>query len=137
MERQKIKIGIVDDHAFFRQGLHMMLARKEDFEVVLEAENGKDLFEKIGDPIPDLILMDIKMPEMDGVQATKEMVKEFPGVYVIALTMFKEKDYVEDMLKAGAKGFLFKNADEVVIEEAVKKVFREGYYFSENVIQVL
>lgn len=137
MARQKIKLGIVDDHAFFRQGLHMMLVRKEDFAVVLEAENGKDLFEKMGDPLPDLILMDIKMPEMDGVQATKEMVKEFPGIYVIALTMFKEKDYVEDMLKAGAKGFLFKNVDEIVIEEAIKKVFHDGYFFSESVIQIL
>ena len=132
-----IKIAITDDHMFFRKGLVMALKRKEDFEVVIEAENGQDLLNQIDGIYPDVILMDIRMPVMDGIKATKLIIDEYPDIRIVALTLFKERDYVEDMLKAGAKGFLFKNADEKVIEEAVRKVYNKGFYFSENVVNVL
>lgn len=106
---------IVDDHNVVRSGLGAFLQVFDDFELVGEASNGKEAVDVCDDVRPDVVLMDLVMPEMDGAQATKAIRERFPGIQVIVLTSFKEDNLVESALAAGAIGYLLKNvsADEL------------------------
>jgi NarL family two-component system response regulator LiaR len=110
-----IRIMIVDDHSVVRSGLGAFLQVFDDFELVGEASNGKEAVEACGTCRPDVVLMDLVMPVMDGAQATSEIRERYPDIQVIVLTSFKEDDLVERALKAGAIGYLLKNvsADEL------------------------
>lgn len=133
-----IKAAIVDDHGLFRRALSDMLNDK-DIQVVLEAGNGNELIEKMDRCIPDVVLLDINMPVMDGIETLQFLSSHYPQVRVIILTMHSEEGFVMDLLKRGAKGFLTKNSsleevkstimevlenDTPVIEEFLKKSFR-------------
>ena len=110
-----------------------MLKRQKEIVLVGEAENGKELLEKTEIILPDIIIMDIKMPVMDGIVATREITEKWPDIYVIAFTMFDDDDLVIDMLEAGAKGYLLKNAHKTEIIEAIKTVYnREPYYCNQT-----
>jgi NarL family two-component system response regulator LiaR len=111
-----IKVLLADDHAVVRSGLGAVLMSHDDLELVGEAGNGKEAVDLVDKLHPDVVLMDILMPVMDGVQATKAIHEKHPEVRIIALTSFKEKDMVEGALKAGALSYLIKNvsADELV-----------------------
>jgi len=116
MEAAPIKVLLVDDHAVVRSGLGAVLMTNEGLELVGEASNGEEAIRQVDRLRPDVVLMDILMPVMDGVQATKAIHEKHPEVRIIALTSFKEKDMVEGALKAGALSYLIKNvsADELV-----------------------
>jgi two-component system, NarL family, response regulator LiaR len=116
METAPIKVLLVDDHAVVRSGLGAVLMTHDDLKLVGEASNGLEAVNLVEKLRPDVVLMDIMMPVMDGVQATKAIHEKFPEVRIIALTSFKEKDMVEGALKAGALSYLIKNvsADELV-----------------------
>jgi two-component system, NarL family, response regulator LiaR len=117
----QIKVLIVDDHTVVRSGLSAVLSIYEDLELVGEACDGLEAVQMCLRHQPDIVLMDLLMPKMDGVQATKEIKERWPKIQVIALTSFKEKEYVEGALKAGAKGYLLKN---VTAEELVNSIRR-------------
>jgi two-component system, NarL family, response regulator NreC len=117
-----IKIVIADDHEIFRDGLKLMLQRQTDIIVAGEAADGKELIELVKHTLPDVIITDVKMPQLDGVAATKYLTEHYPSIGIIALTMFDEEDLIVDMLEAGAKGYLLKNADKTEIIEAVHTV---------------
>ena len=106
-----------------------MLKKQSDVELIGEAENGKELIELVEKSNPDVIITDIKMPKMDGVEATKILSGRFPEIGVIALSMFDEDDLVVDMLEAGAKGYLIKNAAKHEILEAIRTVYEKGTYY--------
>ncbi|UOE49136.1 response regulator transcription factor [Mucilaginibacter sp. SMC90] len=127
-----IKLGIVDDHKIFRNGLKATLEDCGDFELLLEASNGKELIGLLTDKIPDVILMDIKMPEMDGIQTAAYVHQHFKDIKILALSMFNEDKYIVDMMKAGASGYLLKNAEPEEIIEAVSTVYNKGFYFNEH-----
>ena len=127
-----IKLGIVDDHKIFRNGLKATLEDCGDFELVLEASNGKELIGLLTDKTPDVILMDIKMPEMDGIQTAAYVHQHFKEIKILALSMFNEDKYIVDMMKAGASGYLLKNAEPEEIIEAVSTVYNKGFYFNEH-----
>ncbi|WP_413670705.1 response regulator [Mucilaginibacter sp. Mucisp86] len=127
-----IKLGIVDDHKIFRNGLKATLEDCGDFELVLEASNGKELIGLLTDKTPDVILMDIKMPEMDGIQTATHVHQHFKDIKILALSMFNEDKYIVDMMKAGASGYLLKNAEPEEIIEAVSTVYNKGFYFNEH-----
>lgn len=129
---KKINLAIVDDHKIFRNGLKATLEECADFELVLEASNGKQLLGLLTEVTPDVILMDIKMPEMDGIQTTSAVKQLYPQIKVLALSMFNEDKYIIDMMKAGASGYLLKNAEPEEIIEAVSTVYEKDYYFNEN-----
>src|SRR6202012_3368656 len=128
----KIKLAIADDHKIFRNGLKATLEDCEDFDLVLEASNGRQLTAMLNDINPDVILMDIKMPEMDGIQTTATVKQRHPQVKVLALSMFNEDKYIVDMMKAGASGYLLKNAEPEEIIEAIQTVYHKDYYFNEH-----
>ncbi len=115
MENDRIRILIVDDHNVVRSGLGAFLQVFDDFELVGEASNGREAIEACGSKQPDVVLMDLMMPEMDGAQATKAIREKFPRIQVIVLTSFKEDDLIESAMQAGAIGYLLKNvsADEL------------------------
>ena len=99
-----VRLLIADDHEIFREGLESLFAKQKDIELVGEAINGKQLLEHTERLLPDVILTDIKMPVMDGIEATKIIAEKFPQIGIIALSMFEDENLIVDMLEAGAKG---------------------------------
>lgn len=124
-----IRLIIADDHEIFRDGLALMLSRQKDIILLGQASNGKELAELTGQHNPDVIITDIKMPVMDGIQASKLILKKQPDVKIIALSMFDEETLIVDMLEAGAKGYLLKNADKQEILDAIETVYEDKTYY--------
>ena len=121
-----IRIGIVDDQEIFRQGMKMILSSQEDMEVVGEGATGFEGYRLCEEHAVDLILMDIRMPVMDGVEATRRIKRDFPHVAVIILTTFDEDEYIFQALKYGASGYLLKDAPPAKITEAIREVHGGG-----------
>lgn len=130
----KIKISIVDDHALFRNGLKILLNTNNDLQVVSEAGNGKEFIESLDKELPDIVLMDISMPVMDGIDATKRTTERYPEIKIIALSMFGEEDYYYKMIDAGAKGFLLKNSEITEVTEAIQQVNKGNSFFSQELL---
>ncbi|HOU95198.1 MAG TPA: response regulator transcription factor [Bacteroidales bacterium] len=135
----RIKIIIVDDHQLFRNGLRLLLEANPEYEIIGEASNGQEFLNIISKTDPDIVLMDINMPELDGIEATKQALKIKPDLNIIALSMYGEEEYYYKMTDAGAHGFLLKNSDISEVHEAINTVYKGGSYFSQellhNVIQ--
>ena len=130
----KIRIIIADDHQLFRNGLKILLNSFPEFEVTGEASNGKEFLELLKTIQADIALMDINMPEMDGIEATRKGIKINPLVNVIALSMYGEEEYYYKMVDAGAKGFLLKDSDISEVKEAILTVVKGGSYFSQELL---
>jgi len=124
-----IRVIVADDHEIFRDGFRALLKKQQDIELVAEAENGKELLELTQKFKPDVVITDIKMPKSDGIQATRILEEKYPHIGVIALSMFDEENLIVEMLEAGAKGYLLKNAAKDEIIEAIKTVFNNGTYY--------
>ena len=120
----KIKVLIADDHRLFRQGLRQILEIEGGFEVVGEAENGAQAAGMTGELSPDVILMDINMPVLDGVRATQMVSESYPGTRVVILTMYRQDNYVFEAIKAGARGYVLKDADENDLIDIIRSVHR-------------
>jgi len=119
-----IRILIVDDHTVVRDGLSAMLGREDDFEVVGEAQNGLEGVEKAVLLKPDVVLMDLRMPEIDGVEAMRRIREQQPEINFLVLTTFDTDEYIYDAIEAGAKGFLLKDASREELFKAVRAVSR-------------
>lgn len=130
-----VKIIIVDDHEIFRNGLKMVLGKLEYVDVVGEASNGQDFLDLIRTITCDIVLMDIEMPIMSGIDATKIALKEYPDLKVISLTMFTDDNYVQSMIDAGVKGFLVKNINKDTLNKAITIVAAGGNYYSEELFK--
>jgi two-component system, NarL family, response regulator DegU len=124
-----IKIAIADDHALFRRGMASLLKTIPDFEVILEASNGQELVDQIPDCKPDLVIMDLKMPVMDGMQATEYIREKFPEIKVIVISMLDEDQFVYKLMELGANGYLLKDTDTEEVEMAIRTVLEEDYYY--------
>ncbi|MDZ7743768.1 MAG: response regulator transcription factor [Bacteroidota bacterium] len=133
----KIKIVIADDHKLFREGLINLLSESEDIEIIDEAENGEDVIQKASKWQPDIILMDVSMPIKNGVEATRIISREMNRIKVIALSMHSEYYYVNEMLEAGAKGYIFKNCTYNELTTAIKSVYQGEKYLSADIKDVL
>jgi two-component system, NarL family, response regulator NreC len=128
-----IKIIIADDHNLFREGLKMLLRKDKEFEVVAEAESGKELLEILAHQETDIVLMDISMPEMSGLETMKLAKKQFPKLRFIMITMHAEGQYVVQAVKNGAYGYLLKNSDEEELKFALKSVALGKKYFNQEI----
>jgi len=125
-ENMKIKILIVDDQRLMREGLHTLLEMEPDLEIAGEAEDGLTALEQYEALLPDVVLMDIRMPNLDGVQATQRLRQRWPEARVIILTTFDDDAYVFDGLRAGALGYLLKDVSGEELAEAIRKVAGGG-----------
>jgi len=130
----KTRIIITDDHQLFRNGLKILLNAFPEFEVAGEASNGEEFLKLIGNTTADVALMDINMPEMDGIEATRKGLKICPGISIIALSMYGEEEYYYKMIDAGAKGFILKDSDISDVREAIHTITKGGSYFSQELL---
>ena len=121
-----INIVIVDDQSILREGLKLVLSKVEKFNIIGTGENGKDAYNLCKDNHVDVVLMDIKMPIMDGVEATKLIKRDFPHINIIILTTFNDDEYIFEALKYGASGYLLKDATMEKIQEAINEVYKGG-----------
>lgn len=133
----KIRIAIADDYAIIRDGLKVGLARDDNFEVVLEAESGEELVEGIARTEVDVVLLDLRMPGMDGMEATTVIRQRFGRVKILAVTMYDDEKFIIHLMEKGANGYLLKNADSDEIRKAIYAVHETGYYFNDLVNKAL
>jgi DNA-binding NarL/FixJ family response regulator len=132
-----IKIIIADDHEIYRKGFSFLLHDQMDINIIAEANNGKELLDQASKLNPDLIITDIKMPEMDGIKATSQLMQLHPQPGIIALTMYNDEKLIIDMLEAGAKGYLMKNITKKELMEAIHTVKNKRTYFSNDTAQIM
>lgn len=120
---------MADDHEIFREGFQLIISKAPPMHLVAQAVNGVELLAMVEENRPDVVVTDIRMPKMDGITATKEISKKFPGIPVIGLSMHDEDDLILEMLEAGAKGYLLKNADKAEVLEAIQTVYEGDPYY--------
>jgi DNA-binding NarL/FixJ family response regulator len=134
-----IRTVLADDHSLIREGFKKLLIEREQpfIELVGEAENGKELLEIVAKTQPDLVLTDIKMPLLTGLDALKEIKEKNPEIKVVILTMHEESEYIKRAISSGADGYLSKNIEQQELERAIKTVFNGAKYFSASVNAIL
>ena len=125
-----IKIAIADDHKIFRDGIKMALAGKDNLKMLWEAEDGKDLMHKVAIKKPDVLLMDIRMPEIDGINAIEMLRKEYEDIKIIILTMYDDQQMISKMMEMGANAYLTKTTDPEEIYEAILTCMNDDFYFN-------
>lgn len=128
-----IQVAIADDHKIFRSGVINTLTPYANINVMFEAEDGEHLLQIMENDVPDVILMDLKMPRMDGIQATIKVKERFPDVKIIILTMYEDDNFIVHLVENGANAYLLKNSEPEEIYEAICTTFEKGFYFNENV----
>jgi len=133
----KYNIAVVDDQAMFRAGLVSLLSEFEELKVMIEAENGKDFLKKLKRKKPDVVLLDLEMPEMDGMETLAYLKASHPGIRVLILTMHNEEPIIAHMIESGAHGFLVKNDPIEMLIDAIYSVMDTGYYFDDRVSRAL
>ena len=132
-----IRILLADDHGIIRQGLRSLLEKQPDMEVVGEAEDGQKALELIRQLVPDVVIMDVTMPNLNGIGATKQITREFPKVKVLALSIHSNKRFVADMLRAGAAGYILKECLLEEFIEAIRTITAGKIYFSSKITDVV
>lgn len=132
-----IKVAIADDHKIFRKGVILSLRPFTNIRFVQEAENGQELIDGIEESMPDVILMDLRMPTKDGIEATKHIARLYPSIHIVILTMFEDERFVSHLMEIGANGYLLKSADPIEIRRAIMEVVEKGYYLNNFVNRIL
>jgi DNA-binding NarL/FixJ family response regulator len=134
---KKIRVLIVDDHTLVRAGISSLLKLVEDIEVVGEASDGKESLEKVRQLMPDVVLMDLAMPVMGGLEATRRLRKEFPGIKILALTQYDDTEYVIPIIEAGARGFITKMSAFSELAAAIQAAYRGESFLSSTAATAL
>lgn len=132
-----IKVAIADDHKLFREGLRFLIDQMNDLEVVFEASNGKELLDTIGQYNPDILLLDLDMPEVDGLEALKELRPKMPDLGIIILTMHSDSKMVAYLMELGANSYLLKDTSPEEFQKAIHGVMEEGFYFNQMVSKAM
>ncbi len=128
-----IKIAIADDHKIFRDGIKMALSGKSNLKMLWEAEDGKDMMHKIAIKKPDVLLMDIRMPEIDGINGIQLIRKEYDDIKIVVLSMYDDQQMISKMMEMGANAYLTKTTDPEEIYEAILTCMNEDFYFNDLV----
>jgi DNA-binding NarL/FixJ family response regulator len=136
MMEEKIKIIVVDDHEIFRNGLVMIINKLKYARVLVEACNGQEFLDALAEHDPDLVFIDIEMPVMNGIEATRKALEMKPGLKMIALSMFGEDAYLHQMIDAGVSGFLLKNINKEGLDRAIRCVMEGKNYYSEELMAI-
>ncbi|PKP02459.1 MAG: DNA-binding response regulator [Bacteroidetes bacterium HGW-Bacteroidetes-6] len=133
----KIQVLLVDDHELFSEGMKVLFDVSPEAVIYSSCKNGMEFLDSIEKKMPDVVLMDINMPVMNGIEATRKAVAKYSEIKIIALSMYGEEEYLESMLDAGAKGFLVKNTGIDELERAIKTVYDGKSYFSSDLLSIL
>ena len=134
---EKIKLIIADDQILFLKGLRLLINTFDTIELVAEATNGQELLDKIKTHSPDVVLIDLKMPVMDGIEATKRIKKYYPEVKIILLSMYNDESIINLVMSLGANGYLLKNEEPHILKEAIEAVVQKDFYFNEYTSRAL
>ncbi|MCK4723658.1 MAG: response regulator transcription factor [Dehalococcoidia bacterium] len=134
---KKIRLLVVDDHTLVRDGIRALLGLVADIEVVGEATNGKEALEKVAELAPDVVLMDLAMPIMGGLEATRRIRRQFPATKVLALTQYDDSEYVIPVIEAGARGFVTKMAAFTELTSAIQAVYKGDSFLSPSAAAAL
>jgi DNA-binding NarL/FixJ family response regulator len=137
MSAPVIKYVIADDHTIFRQGLRLVLSEDPHLSLLAEAADGLALLNILKQTSPDVILLDLKMPGMDGIEATREIRAAYPQIKILILTMHDDEQLIIHLLEAGANGYLIKNTDADEIKLALHACYENGYYFSDYISSLM
>ena len=132
-----IRIALADDHALFRKGMMAMLQTIDDFEIVGDAANGKELINIIPHVRPDVVLLDLQMPVMDGVQTAEVIHARFPNVKMVVVSMHEEDRFIIHLLEKGVHGYILKDSDPEEVENAIRRVLDDGFYYSDLVAKAM
>src|SRR6266568_7136403 len=130
-----IRVLLVDDHELVRQGVASMLAKAEDLTVVGEAKTGREALEVARRELPDVVLMDVRMPDMDGLEATRKLKEERPRTAVVMLTMHDNPTYLRDAVRAGAAGYLLKDVSKEELVDAIRQVSSGGAFIESQMLK--
>lgn len=132
-----IKLAICDDQVLFLRGLKYIIRDFDNIEIVMEAQSGEELLEKVSQAPPDVILLDMKMPGMDGIEVTKRLKASYPAIKIILLTMYDDERLISHVMEVGANGYLLKNEEPDVLQEAIVSVVEKDMYFNDYVAKAL
>ena len=135
--KKKITVVLADDHMIIRDGLRALLERQPDMEVVAEADNGRTALKHVKELSPDIVIMDIGMRELNGIDATRQIVKKSPGVKILALSMYSDKRFIKGMLKAGASGYMLKDSAFKELIDAIRVIIDDKTYISPSIASIV
>lgn len=133
----KIRLIIADDQVLFLKGLRLLINTFETVTLIGEAQNGEELLKAISLDPPDVVLIDLKMPIMDGIEATKKIKGSYPNIKIILLSMYNDESIINLVMSLGANGYLLKNEEPHILKEAIESVFEKDYYFNEYTSRAL
>jgi DNA-binding NarL/FixJ family response regulator len=131
---KKSRVIIADDHSLFRQGLKLILMELDDIEVIADVPNGKELVEIVGILEPDLVIMDINMPFLNGIEASKILARDHPEIKILVVSMYGDEQYYNSVIENGVKGFILKDADNSELKTAVRDILNGKTYFSQELL---
>jgi DNA-binding NarL/FixJ family response regulator len=134
---QKIKVILADDHTVVRQGLRVLLQAEEDIEIIGEAENGRQAVQMVKKFLPDVVVMDIAMPVLNGLEATRQITRTVPATKVLILSSYSDDEYVQQLTEAGAAGYLVKQTAANDLLKAIREAHRGNAYFSPSIAKRL
>lgn len=134
-QTNEISLALVDDHEMFRSGIKLILSENRNWKITIEAVNGLDFLNKLKTTVPDIVLLDISMPELDGYQTTIEALKDYPDLKIIVLSMLNEEEYYYKMIEAGVKGFVLKNSGVEELKRAIEEVAIGNNYFAQDLLR--
>lgn len=135
--KKQLTLLIVDDHKIFRDGLKLLLSQFPFIGKVHEASNGQEFLDMVGEIQPDLVMMDINMPVMGGIEATRAALERYPELKIIVLTTFHDEDFIEQMMIAGVEGYMLKRSTPEEFETAMNRVSAGGNYFSDEIVRTV
>ncbi len=131
----QIKVLLADDHTVVRQGIKSILNCESDMEVIAEAADGREALQTIEETSPDVAVMDISMPKLNGLEASRRILKSYPQIKVILLSMYKEEEYAKEAVKTGVHGYILKDNAVEELTEAIRKVVNDDYYFAPAILK--
>jgi DNA-binding NarL/FixJ family response regulator len=132
-----ITIAIADDYKIYRDGLKLCLSSDPNLKIIMEADNGEELMEALKTEQPEIIIMDLNMPLLDGMEATKQIRKKYEGIKILVITMYDNDKFIINLMENGAHGYLLKNAEPKEIIKAIYALHENGYYFNDLVNKAL
>ena len=127
-----IKVALVDDHQLFREGVNLLLSRVDEVEMIFDLSSGRELLEKIPESMPDVLLLDLDMPDLNGIDTFKMVHERYPELRVLIFSMHKEERMIAYLMELGVNGYLLKDTNTVELRKAIITVYEEGMYFNDR-----